>query len=178
MRRKTKVLSIGGALVACAVIGTALGASAAENGRQGLGTAPPATTLVDDPDGAPAESPDDPTTDSTTTEPTGDPSIDPTGRPTIAPTGSPGAAPAGSVSLERAVQIALATAGGGRLHELEREWEHGRSVWKVEVVKDGWEIEIYVDAATGGIVKTDRDKEDDGDRRGRHGGDDRRGDDD
>ncbi|AVT41822.1 PepSY domain-containing protein [Plantactinospora sp. BB1] len=152
MRRKTLVLSVGGVLAAAAVVGTAIGASAAEGERQGFGavatTAPAAPTPGGGATGTPG-------TGSTAT-PSGTPSGAPTGSP--APTGS---APAGSVDSARAVEIALASAGGGQLDEVEREQEHGREVWSVEVVKDGWEIEVDVDAATGEIVKTDREQDDD-----------------
>ncbi|MEN3614855.1 PepSY domain-containing protein [Plantactinospora sp. ZYX-F-223] len=160
MRRKTLVLSLGGALAAAAVVGTAIGASAAEGERQGFGavatTAPAEPTPGADPTGTPGAGP------------TGGPTAVPSGTPSGTPTGPPaptGAAPAGSVDAARAVQIALASAGGGQLEEVEREQEHGRAVWSVEFVKDGWEIEVDVDATTGEIVKTDRDKDDDhGDR--------------
>ncbi|MFY1686789.1 PepSY domain-containing protein [Plantactinospora sp. WMMB782] len=152
MRRKTLVLGISGALAAAAVVGTAIGASAAEGERQGFGavatTAPGAPTPGADPTGTPGGVP--------TTTPGGTPSGAPTGTP--APSGS---APAGAVDSARAVEIALASAGGGQLDEVEREQEHGRDVWSVEVVKDGWEIEVDVDAATGEIVKTDREQDDD-----------------
>ncbi|MGI5148652.1 PepSY domain-containing protein [Plantactinospora sp. CA-294935] len=160
MRRKTLVLSIGGALAAAAVVGTAIGASAAEGERQGFGavatTAPGEPTPGADPTGTPGAGP------------TGGPTTVPSGTTSGTPTGSPaptGAAPAGSVDSARAVQIALASAGGGQIEEVEREQEHGRTVWSVEFVKDGWEIEVDVDATTGEIVKTDRDEDDDhGDR--------------
>ncbi|GAA3775975.1 hypothetical protein GCM10022225_74930 [Plantactinospora mayteni] len=159
MRRKTLVLSVGGALAAAAVIGTAIGASAAEGERQGFGavatTAAGELTPGADLTGTPGD------------DPTDGPTVVPSDAPSGIPTGSPaptGAAPAGSVDSARAVEIALASAGGGRVDEVEREWEHGRTVWKVEIVKDGWEIESYVDTATGQIIKTDRDRDDD------HGG--------
>ncbi|AVT34865.1 hypothetical protein C6361_28005 [Plantactinospora sp. BC1] len=152
MRRKTLVLSVGGVLAAAAVVGTAIGASAAEGERQGFGavatTAPAAPTPGGGATGTPGAG--------STATPSGTPSGAPTGSP--APTGS---APAGSVDSARAVEIALASAGGGQLDEVEREQEHGREVWSVEVVKDGWEIEVDVDAATGEIVKTDREQDDD-----------------
>ncbi|MDG4788721.1 PepSY domain-containing protein [Micromonospora sp. WMMD1102] len=157
MRRKTLVLGISGALAAAAVVGTAIGASAAEGERQGFGavatTAPGAPTPGADPTGTPTGVP--------TATPSGTPSGAPSGSP--APTGSAptGSAPAGAVDSARAVEIALASAGGGQLDEVEREQEHGRDVWSVEVVKDGWEIEVDVDAATGEIVKTDREQDDD-----------------
>lgn len=158
MRRKTLVLSIGGALAAAAVVGSAIGASAAEGERKGFGVAPVTATPGTDQTGTPD------------TDQTGTPTIDPTGIPTgtpSVPAGTPGTTDApsadGGVSSQRAVEIALAMAGGGWLDEVEREWEHGRTVWSVELVKDGWEIEVDVDATTGEVVKTDRDRDDDKD---------------
>ncbi|MEE6307370.1 PepSY domain-containing protein [Plantactinospora veratri] len=158
MRRKTLVLSVGGVLAAAAVVGTAIGASAAEGERQGFGavatTAPAAPTPGADPTGTPGAGP------------TGGPTGTPSGTPSGAPTGSPaptGTAPAGAVDSARAVEIALASAGGGQLDEVEREQEHGREVWSVELVKDGREVEVDVDATTGEIVKTEQDDEDDED---------------
>jgi len=152
MRRKTLILSIGGALAAAAVVGTAIGASAAEGERQGLGLAPLATTAATattGPTGTPG------------TGPSGTPTSGPTGTPTSAPTGSPGATGDTAVGSQRAVEIALASAGGGQLDEVEREQEHGRTVWSVELVKDGGEVEVDVDATTGEVVKTERDDKDD-----------------
>jgi hypothetical protein len=149
MRRNTLIMGIGGALAVAAIVGTAISANAAEGNRQGLGSAP-VTTPGTGPTGTPS------------TGPTGTP----TGTPTTGPSGSPGptgtAPAAGEVSSQRAVEIALASiGGGGRLDEVEREQEHGRTVWSVEFVTDGGEIEVDVDATTGEIVKTDRDSDDD-----------------
>jgi hypothetical protein len=168
MRRKTLVLSIGGALAAVAVVGTAIGASAAEGERQGFGVAPMATTT--DPTRTPGTGPSG--------TPTGGPTGTPGGTPTAAPTGSPGAAGGTPVSSQRAVEIALASAGGGQLDEVEQEREHGRTVWSVELVKDGQEIEVDVDATTGEIVKTERDDDDDDRDDDGRGHDDRDDDDD
>ncbi|MBE1492319.1 PepSY domain-containing protein [Plantactinospora soyae] len=170
MRRKTLILSIGGALAAAAVVGTAIGASAAEGERQGLGLAPLATTAATtDPTGTPGTGPSG--------TPTSGPTGTPGGTPTGSPTGSPGATGGTAVSSERAVEIALASAGGGQLDEVEREQEHGRTVWSVELVKDGGEVEVDVDATTGEVVKTERDDKDD-DSDDDKGSDDRDDDDD
>ena len=60
----------------------------------------------------------------------------------------------------------------GRLYtreEIEREWEHGRLVWKIELYANGVEYDVRVDARTGAIVRFRADD----DRRGRgRGGDD------
>jgi hypothetical protein len=107
------------------------------------------------------------------TVPTGTPGTGPTGTPsgtpTTVPSGSPGATgtppAAGEISSQRAVEIALASVGGGQLDEVERDREHGRTVWSVEFGKDGGEIEVDVDATTGEVVQTDRDDDDDDDDR-------------
>jgi hypothetical protein len=85
----------------------------------------------------------------------------------------------GRISSGRAAEIALSWAGGGRVTEIEAEVEHGRPVWKVELVKAGVEAEVYVDRETGAVVKAERDAA--GDRTGnedRTGTDDRSGTDD
>ncbi|MGN9907112.1 PepSY domain-containing protein [Phytohabitans sp. LJ34] len=85
---------------------------------------------------------------------------------------------ADAIGRDRAIDIALATTGGGTVVDTEREFEHGRPTWKIEIVKGGVEHKVYVDRETGAIVKSDRD--DDRDDSGRGGDDDsgRGGDDD
>jgi hypothetical protein len=83
---------------------------------------------------------------------------------------------------------------GGTVHEVEREVEHGRLEWKVEITaSDGRTYDIRVDAQNGNVTRIDPedsddrddrdDRDDDGDdgdddddrdddRGGRHGGDD------
>ena len=64
---------------------------------------------------------------------------------------------------------------GGTVHEIEREIEHGRLEWKVEITaRDGVTYDVRVDAATGDFTRVDQDDRDDD--RGRHGGDDDRDD--
>ncbi|MFI6794789.1 PepSY domain-containing protein [Streptosporangium canum] len=69
------------------------------------------------------------------------------------------AAPAAvaDISSRKAVQIARKRVPGGRVTEIEREWEHGHSVWKVELRKRGWEYDVYVSAKSGRIIKFKRD---------------------
>lgn len=110
---------------------------------------------------------DDSTPSDDFTTPSGDASTPP-GDP------APGAG-AGAVSRDRAIDIALATTGGGTVVDTEAEWEHGRAAWKIEIMKGGVEHDVYVDRETGGIVKFDRDDDAD-DGRGRGGdGDDHSG---
>jgi uncharacterized membrane protein YkoI len=85
------------------------------------------------------------------------------------------AATSGQVSAEQASAIALSRAGGGRITEVEAELEHGRPVWKVELVNGGVKYEVYVDRETGAVVKAEREA---AEVRDRHGDDaDDRGDD-
>ncbi len=76
----------------------------------------------------------------------------------------------GRISADRAAEIALARAGG-RVTDIEAEFEHGRPVWKVELVTGGVEYRVDVDRETGAIVRF---RLEDGDR---GGSDDRHGDD-
>ena len=67
---------------------------------------------------------------------------------------------------------------GGTVHEVERELEHGRVEWKVEITGgDGNTYDVRVDAETGEITRIDADGRDDSGRdddggSGHHGGDD------
>jgi uncharacterized membrane protein YkoI len=61
-------------------------------------------------------------------------------------------------------QIALARVGGGEVTEMQGELEHGRSEWKVRVVKDGKTYDVRVDAATGEVTRFDTNKDNSGHR--------------
>jgi hypothetical protein len=74
---------------------------------------------------------------------------------------------------------------GGTVREVEREVEHGRVEWKVEITaRDGNTYDVRLDAATGAVTRIDQDDRGGGDSRddsrdddrddsgGRHGGDD------
>ncbi|GAA0925623.1 PepSY domain-containing protein [Pseudonocardia zijingensis] len=74
---------------------------------------------------------------------------------TSAPTLEP-AAP-GELSSAEAVDIALRHVGGGRVTEIEREFEHGRREWKIEIIHAGREHDVRVDVATGTVTRTDVD---------------------
>jgi hypothetical protein len=88
---------------------------------------------------------------------------------------------AAAIPAERAKAIALRAAGGGRVESIEREREHGRLVWDVDVIVKGVEHDIDVDAATGQVTRhrTDDDRgrgsDDSGDDDRGRGGDDDRG---
>ncbi|MCU7723103.1 PepSY domain-containing protein [Actinoplanes sp. KI2] len=93
-----------------------------------------------------------------------------------------------SVSRDEAAAIAVRAAGGGTVESVEREAEHGRVVWDVDVLAAGVEHDIDVDAASGTVLRhrigdDDRGRRaEPGDDRGRgveagddHGGDRGRG---
>jgi hypothetical protein len=85
-----------------------------------------------------------------------------------APSGSGSASSSAGVTAGQAKTIALRAAGGGRVESIEREREHGRLVWDVDVIVKGVEHDIDVDATTGQVT---RHRTDDDRGRGR-GGDD------
>ncbi|GLW34597.1 PepSY domain-containing protein [Actinoplanes regularis] len=58
-----------------------------------------------------------------------------------------------TVSAEAAREIAIQAAGGGRVESVERETEHGRPVWDVDVIVDGVEHDIDVDRVTGEVLR-------------------------
>ncbi|MET8307260.1 PepSY domain-containing protein [Micromonospora sp. NPDC005173] len=177
MKRNSLLLaSVGGAAV-LAVAGVALGVSAADESRPFGGTALAAATA----DPTATDAPDDSATSGTPAAPgaSGTPS---SGTPTGAPSG--GSSPAGgAVNEQRAGEIALARAGGGRIVEIEAEQEHGRPVWSVEIVAGDTEHEVDVDRDNGTVVKAeqepvDDDHDDDDDDQSDDDDDDRSGDDD
>lgn len=52
----------------------------------------------------------------------------------------------------------------GTVDEVEREVEHGRTEWKVEVIAaDGHTYDVRVDAETGAVTRVDQDDDRDGD---------------
>ena len=84
------------------------------------------------------------------------------------PTTGPASSPDDPADRERAVAVALGRTGGGRVTGVERETEHGRTEWKVEIVAGGVEHDVRVDAATGTVTRIDLDDDRDGDDRGSH----------
>ncbi|MER5321116.1 PepSY domain-containing protein [Streptosporangium roseum] len=79
-------------------------------------------------------------------------------RAAILSAASASAAPAAvtEISYQKAAQIARGRISGGRVTKIEREYEHGYAIWKVELHKDGWEYDIYLSAESGTIVKFKR----------------------
>ncbi|RKN47941.1 PepSY domain-containing protein [Micromonospora endolithica] len=155
MKRNSLLLaSVGGAAV-LAVAGVAIGVTAADSGTAGATRLTAATTAP-----TTAATPDD--------SPSGTPATagTPSGTPTSAGPSATGSTPAtggGAVSEQRAGEIALARAGGGRIVEIEAEDEDGRSVWDVEIVAGQTEHEIEVDRENGAVVKAEQEPVDDDD---------------
>ncbi|MGW3601955.1 PepSY domain-containing protein [Micromonospora sp. NPDC005161] len=175
MKRSSLLLaSVGGAAV-LAVAGVAVGVSAAGDPRAS-GTTLAAATVGP----TATDAPDDSATRGTTPAPG---TSGTTAAPSTSGTPSGGGSPAGAaVNEQRAGEIALARAGGGRITEVEAEQEHGRPVWSVEIIAGDIEHEVDVDRDNGTVVKAEQesvdDGDDDGDDRNDDDDDDRAGDDD
>lgn len=67
------------------------------------------------------------------------------------------AAVTGPVTREQAEQIAMEKLGGGRVTEIEKDRDDGRTVYEGSIYKDGVEYEFEIDADTGKILKWERD---------------------
>ena len=93
---------------------------------------------------------------------------------TTTPTSTPTSTPAAAVTGDEAGSRAVARVGGGTVTKVEREVEHGRTVWKVDVRRDTRVTEVHVDVANGAVTRVEDDGRGarTGDDRGRHGGDD------
>lgn len=150
-----------GAIVAGALTVTAGTAFAlSQDDQSSSGTAPATTTS------APTSLTTSPTTSSSTSS--------------SAPTSSSSSSVSAQLTADDAVRIAQARVGG-TVHEVEREVEHGRPEWKVEITAaDGVTYDMRIDAVTGDLTRVDQDDDrgshgddDHDDDHGRHGGDDR-----
>ncbi|GGN97572.1 hypothetical protein GCM10010112_90030 [Actinoplanes lobatus] len=97
-------------------------------------------------------------------------SVDPSESPS--PSGTVNSTvPAGvGVTAGEARAIALRAVPGGVIESVERETEHGRIVWDIDVVVGGVEHDIDVDAATGEITRHRTDDDRDGKSRTDDGG--------
>ncbi|MFI6262259.1 PepSY domain-containing protein [Micromonospora sp. NPDC051006] len=166
MKRSAMILTTAGAAV-LAVAGVALGVSAAD-GQRSQGTTLAAATTAP---GTPDDSTTSATPDDSTASATPDDSASagapgsPSGAPTTsaAPGQSTGPATGDRVDQQRAGEIALARAGGGRIVEVEAEQEHGRPVWSVEIVAGGTEHDIDVDRDSGAVLRAEQEPADDDD---------------
>lgn len=65
-----------------------------------------------------------------------------------------------AITYRQAVSIAKKRVPDARVTDVEREWEHGYRVWKVELKKRYAEYRVYISVKTGKIVKF-RQKHDD-----------------
>ncbi|MEU9830017.1 PepSY domain-containing protein [Streptosporangium sp. NPDC048047] len=75
---------------------------------------------------------------------------------TTASTAVTATAATAGISYREAIRIARKRVPGARVTEVEREWEHGRRVWKVELRKGHWEYEVHVSAASGKVTRVKR----------------------
>ncbi|TKK88391.1 peptidase [Herbidospora galbida] len=73
---------------------------------------------------------------------------------------TPAAATTASVTKAQAVKIAKKKVPGAYVTDVEREWEHGRRTWKIELEKGDWEYDVYVAVSNGRIIKFKRDYDD------------------
>ncbi|TYC07195.1 hypothetical protein FXF53_00905 [Micromonospora sp. WP24] len=159
MKRSSMLLASAGGAAVLAVAGVAIGAAVADD-RRDRGTTLAAVTAAPT---APDESatngtPDDSATPSNTAgTPSGAPSS------SGAPSGGTGTSGGDRIGPQRAGEIALAKAGGGRIEEIEAEQEHGRPVWSVEIVSGGVEHDIDVDRENGAVLRAEQEQDDDDD---------------
>jgi len=72
--------------------------------------------------------------------------------------------PATRLTADEAARLVKSRLGGGVVHEVEREVEHGRVEWKVEITKDGVTYDIRVDSLSGAVTRVDTDDRDDSTR--------------
>jgi len=92
---------------------------------------------------------------------------------TASPTSSAGAPTAGNAARTAAAdaaRIARSHVGGGTVAGVEREVEHGRTVWEVDVRGATGTTRVHVDTATGTVTRVDDAGDRGRDDRGRHGG--------
>jgi uncharacterized membrane protein YkoI len=60
------------------------------------------------------------------------------------------------LGLLDAMNIASSEVGGGQVTEIAADSQDGRSVWEVEVVRDGRESEVVIDANSGKVIEIER----------------------
>ena len=63
------------------------------------------------------------------------------------------------IGLDKATEIALAQLPGATLKEIEFEYDDGM-VYEAELLKDGYEYDVEIDALTGAVVKWDYERDD------------------
>ncbi|MEW2477087.1 PepSY domain-containing protein [Micromonospora gifhornensis] len=161
MKRNPLMLaSVGGAAAVLAATGVFLGVTAADSDRTQqttltAATSAPTTAGVPDDDASSAApaTPSDPTVTGTPVAP----------QSPATPTEGATSGSQDAVSAERAGELALAKAGGGRITEIDRDREDGRPVWEVEIVNGDVEHEIEIDRETGAVLKAEQEPVDDDD---------------
>ncbi|MBL6275150.1 PepSY domain-containing protein [Micromonospora fiedleri] len=164
MKRNPLMLaSVGGAAAVLAAAGVFLGVTAADSDRTQqttltAATSAPTTAGVPDDDASSAApavpaTPSDPTVTGTPVAP----------QSPATPTEGATSGSQDAVSAERAGELALAKAGGGRITEIDRDREDGRPVWEVEIVNGDVEHEIEIDRETGAVLKAEQEPVDDDD---------------
>ncbi len=140
---KRKALAVAGvtALATLTIGGAAL---AAAGGDDSVQRRPGAVAVTGSP------SPDDSPSPTDTASPDDSPTASPDDSSTTTAPARPGGA---VVSGDLAVAAALHRVGGGTVTKVESEFEHGRAVWKVRIVKDGVRYDLHVDKETGAITR-------------------------
>lgn len=91
-------------------------------------------------------------------------------QPSASPPATPSASPSSrtTISRDEAKAIALRYVGGDVVKSAELEWEHGRLIWDIDVIRNGGEWDVEIDAASGKVVDVEAEAHRDDDR-GREG---------
>ena len=73
----------------------------------------------------------------------------------VAPVAAPAAYPQATISLEQAIAIAEKHISGGKVKDVELDYEWGRMVYEMEVMAPGWrEYDVVIDATTGKVLSS------------------------
>ncbi len=67
------------------------------------------------------------------------------------------------ITAEKAVEIGLGTVGGGELVQIEIDHDDATWEWELEIVQDGRQHELDIDATSGEVTEHDQDDDDDRD---------------
>ena len=68
---------------------------------------------------------------------------------------APAAYPQATISLEQAIAIAEKNISGGKVKDVELDYEWGRMVYEMEVMAPGWrEYDVVIDATTGKVLSS------------------------
>ncbi|MEO3859208.1 PepSY domain-containing protein [Acrocarpospora sp. B8E8] len=63
------------------------------------------------------------------------------------------------ITRAKAIKIAKKAVPGGRVTDVEREYEHGYRTWKIELQKGRWEYDLYIAIKTGKVIKMKIDRD-------------------